>query len=78
MVELNKIIAIVIENCNFIVDTTNIFTNINFTFTKHTILIGANGIGKTMLLLLIMKKFPHYQGSIRINQLELKTISDQY
>lgn len=72
---INKI---VIKKCSFNLTNKVIFSDLNLMFKQNNIIIGASGIGKTSLLLLITQKYLDFKGKILINnEISLNQISYQ-
>lgn len=61
---INKI---TIKNCTFKFANKVIFSNLTLTLQQNNMIIGATGVGKTTLLLLIAQKFHDFQGHIILN-----------
>lgn len=73
---INKI---VIVECYLNLANKVIFSNLNLTFKESNIIIGASGIGKTSLLLLITQKLFNFKGKILINgEINLDNIADEF
>lgn len=75
---LAAINEIVIKIYYFALSNKVIFTNLNLTFKNHNIIIGATGVGKTSLLLLIAQEQFAFKGEILINnEIELSNVFHQ-
>ncbi|MGZ9762511.1 ATP-binding cassette domain-containing protein [Mycoplasma sp. 394] len=65
-----------ITNLNFAYEENVIFKDFNFTFYKGKkyAIVGKSGSGKSTLLNLILKQLHGYNGSIKVNDQEIKDI----
>ena len=76
--ELNS--GIVLQDLSFSYEPEKpVLHDMNFTFEtgKSYALVGASGSGKSTLLNLLMASYPHYGGSIRFDDTELRQISSK-
>lgn len=76
--ELNS--GIVLQDLSFAYEPEKpVLHDMNFTFEagKSYALVGASGSGKSTLLNLLMASYPHYGGSIRFDDTELRQISSK-
>lgn len=76
--ELNS--GIVLQDLSFAYEPEKpVLHDMNFTFEagKSYALVGASGSGKSTLLNLLMASYPHYGGSIRFDETELRQISSK-
>ncbi len=75
-ISLKSVESIDIENLSYSYGDKNILENINLSFIKGNKygLIGKSGSGKSSLLKLLLGLHSNYEGSIKINNLELRNI----
>lgn len=59
------------------IDSPFVLNNLNFSipFGKTTAIVGTSGSGKTTLIKILLKYYNEYEGTIKINDVELKNIS---
>lgn len=59
------------------IDSPFVLNNLNFSipFGKTTAIVGTSGSGKTTLIKILLKYYHVYEGTIKINDVELKNIS---
>lgn len=69
--------SIKLENVDFSIENKKIINNINYSFEKNKsyAIVGPSGSGKTTLLNLLIGKLNNYQGSIKYDNKELNSIS---
>ena len=69
--------SIKLENVDFSIENKKIINNINYSFEKNKSnpIVGPTGSGKTTLLNLLIGKLNNYQGSIKYDNKELNSIS---
>ncbi|MEN8191471.1 MAG: peptidase domain-containing ABC transporter [Bacteroidota bacterium] len=79
---LNDDDDIYINNLNFKYPGANSYVlkdiNITILHNKKTAIVGKSGSGKTTLMKLILKFYPPTSGTIKVNNLNLKNISQRY
>lgn len=80
--EINSHLTGGIEFSNFSfkyrgIDSPFVLNNLNFSipFGKTTAIVGTSGSGKTTLIKILLKYYNEYEGTIKINDVELKKIS---
>lgn len=58
-------------------DSQSVLKNISLKITsgQHIGIVGRNGAGKTTLVKLLVNLYPHYEGSIKVNQTEIREIN---
>ena len=69
--------SIKFENVDFSIENKKIINNINYSFEKNKsyAIVGPSGSGKTTLLNLLIGRLNSYQGSIKYDNKELNSIS---
>lgn len=75
----DKISTIELTNLSFKYEDKNVLNNLSFKFyakNKYAI-IGKSGCGKSTLLNILCGKLKNYDGSIKINGIELSSINDK-
>lgn len=77
--EVNDFNSLQLKNVNFSYTTKPILKDINLSLKKGDFIAikGPSGIGKSTILKLLMKFYP-YNGSIKLNDLELSDITKEY
>lgn len=75
--DIGEIYKIEIKDLSFKYNTTYVLKNINMTLNKgdSIALVGENGSGKSTLIKLIMGFYREYEGTIRINDIDIKKIN---
>ena len=76
---LEHIDSIKVENLSFKYRNKYVLKNVNLTINKgdSIVLIGENGSGKSTLIKLIMGFYSDYEGTIKINGIDLKNINKE-
>ena len=75
--DIGEIYKIEIKDLSFKYNTTYVLKNINMTLNKgdSIALVGENGSGKSTLIKLIMGFYREYEGTIKINDIDIKKIN---
>lgn len=75
--DIGEIYKIEIKDLSFKYNTTYVLKNINMTLNKgdSIALVGENGSGKSTLIKLIMGFNREYEGTIKINDIDIKKIN---
>ena len=75
--DIGEIYKIEIKDVSFKYNTTYVLKNINMTLNKgdSIALVGENGSGKSTLIKLIMGFYREYEGTIKINGIDIKKIN---
>ena len=75
--DVGEIYKIEIKDVSFKYNTTYVLKNINMTLNKgdSIALVGENGSGKSTLIKLIMGFYREYEGTIKINGIDIKKIN---
>ncbi|TPE57782.1 ATP-binding cassette domain-containing protein [[Mycoplasma] falconis] len=73
--EDDDIKSIVFKNFCFKYGTKNVINNLNLYISQNSIFEGKNGCGKSSLLNVLSKIYDKYEGSLLINNIDLKTIN---
>ena len=71
---------LIVENLNYGYDEDKIILhdiNVKLVNNKLTSIVGKSGSGKSTLALLLSKQLVDYQGSVKLNGIELATIDDE-
>ena len=77
--DIGEIYKIEIKDLSFKYNTTYVLKNINMTLNKgdSIALVGENGSGKSTLIKLIMGFYREYEGTIKINDIDIKRLIKQ-